>query len=1273
MSGISTRWFLGMAVGGAIALGTNSAVAQIVPDRTLPNNSNVTVNGSTFNITGGTTAGRNLFHSFQQFSVPTGGTASFNNAADIHNIFSRVTGGSVSEINGLIKASGKANLFLINPSGIVFGPSSSLNVGGSFLGTTANAIQFGNFGFFSATNPEVPSPLLTINPSALLFNQIAPSQIQNNSSLSVLDGKSLLLVGGNINMDGGKLNAYGGRVELSGLASPGNVGLNVDGDKLSLGFPNSSTRADISLTNGAGVFVEAGGGGDIAVNSRNLEITSGSALSAGIGQGLGSVDSVAGDITLNATGEIKVVGSGSGVRNLVRSLAVGNGGDINIKTESLAVDGAKIETSTFGQGNAGNLTIAAPEQVSLTNEAFAFTTAESGSVGNAGDLQIQARSVSVTNGSQLKVSTLGRGNSGNLTIDAHNTVEFMNKAFAFSQVQGGGVGNGGEMRISTGSLSVNNSTLSASTIGKGNAGTLRIDARDTVSFTNGGAAFTTVEPGAVGNGNDLRIQARSVLVSNGSFLTANTLGQGNAGNVIIDARDSVQLDNGRVTSRVESPGVGNGGNVTINARDRISLMDGAAIFSGVESQQTAGNGGDISITAGSLSLTNSAQLLASNRGRGNAGNVTINARDSISFDGASVFSSVELPGVGNGGNVTINARDRISFNGSAVFSGVESSEVGNSGDISITAGSLSLTNGAQLYASNRGRGNAGKVTINARDSISFDGASVFSSVESQQTAGNSGDISITTGSLSLTNLAKLYASNHGRGNAGKVTINARDSISFDGASVFSSVESPGVGNGGDISITTGSLFLTNGAQLYASNRGQGGNAGKVTINARNSISFNGGAVFSSVESQQTAGNGGDISITTGSLSLTNLAKLYASNHGRGNAGSVNINARDSISFDGGAVFSSVESLGVGNGGDISITTDSLSLTNGAQLFTTNRGQEGNAGNVTINARDRISFNGASIFSSVESQAVGNDHNTSTTTGSLSLTDGVQMNANNQVQGTAGDIQIRSRSIQLDNQASILARTTSGNGGNITLNSQNFLLLRRNSQISTTAGTAGAGGNGGNITINTPFIVAVKNENSDITANAFSGSGGIVSINATDLFNIAPLSRQDLERLRPNDLDPTKLPTNDITAISQINPSLSGQVTINSLDIDPSRGLITLPTVVEATPKLASSSCAAFNETNGGSQFTITGRGGLPPSPDEPLTSDVVWSDTRLPTTTTQHQHKTHAAKPKPKPIAIVPATGWVFNGNGEVTLISSTHNANSLGTTPATCPAQMSF
>lgn len=282
-------WASWLAMSGAIAWG-NSALAQVMPDNSLGIESSQVTSPSpgAFQIDGGATRGANLFHSFAQFSVPTGGEAYFRNASSIQNIISRVTGGVESNIDGLLRANGTANLFLLNPNGIIFGKDASLNIGGSFVATTANAIQFSGLGIFSASNPKSPA-LLTVNPSALLFNQIAAAPIQNNSvslagldpsglnsfGLRVPDGQSLLLVGGDISIDGGGLNAFGGRVELGGLAGAGTVGLNVDNSSLSLSFPDDVGRPDVSVTNVARLNVRAGNGGSIVINARNLDISGG--------------------------------------------------------------------------------------------------------------------------------------------------------------------------------------------------------------------------------------------------------------------------------------------------------------------------------------------------------------------------------------------------------------------------------------------------------------------------------------------------------------------------------------------------------------------------------------------------------------------------------------------------------------------------------------------------------------------------------------------------------------------------------------------------------------------------------------------------------------------------------------------------------------------------------------------------------------------------------------------------------------------------------------
>jgi filamentous hemagglutinin family protein len=213
---------LASAMLAMIAIATNTpGVAQIVPDSTRPHNSRVTEAGNTFTIEGGTSAGGNLFHSLREFSLTTGSEAFFNNALTINNIITRVTGGQVSHIDGLIRANGGANLFLINPSGIIFGANAQLNIGGAFIGSTADSIRFADGSTFSAKNPQNP-PLLTINvPIGWQFGS-QPANIINQSQpvgLAVQPGQTLALIGGNVNLVAGWLTAPQGRIELGSVGS----------------------------------------------------------------------------------------------------------------------------------------------------------------------------------------------------------------------------------------------------------------------------------------------------------------------------------------------------------------------------------------------------------------------------------------------------------------------------------------------------------------------------------------------------------------------------------------------------------------------------------------------------------------------------------------------------------------------------------------------------------------------------------------------------------------------------------------------------------------------------------------------------------------------------------------------------------------------------------------------------------------------------------------------------------------------------------------------
>ena len=912
------------------------ATAQIVPDDSLGRESSVVVPDNIKGIPserleGGAIRDGNLFHSFGEFNVGEGQGAYFANPALIENIFTRVTGTNVSNLLGTLGVLGNANLFLINPNGVIFGPNASLDLQGSFVVSSAESFVFNNFEF-SASNPQAP-PLLTINiPLGLRFQENpGPISARATSELKVGPRQTLGLLGGEVRLDGTVIESPGTQVELGSLAVPGVVELNED---LSFIFPEGAARGDIFLGNEAAINVRSGGGGSITIKAQNVDVVGGSELLAGISEGLGSPEAQGGDIEINATGRINLADN-SLIDNEVEENAVGNSGNVKIKTGALSVNnGSIIGTTISGEGTAGSVTIEASDAVVLDGVrdldilTGVSSSVEEGAEGNGGVITITTGSLEVKNGAEILSINWGKGNAGTVNINATETVVLDGGNSEFStgiatSLEEGAEGKAGVVTITTGSLEVKNGAIIDSlTLGKGDAGAVNINATETVVLDGENSEFATgvnsdADPGSEGNAGGVTITTGSLEVKNGAVIGAVTFSKGDAGTVNINATETVVLD---------------GGDSEILTGVNSSVAPGAE-----------GNAGGVTITTGSLEVKNGAVIGAVTFSKGDAGTVNINATETVVLDrGDSEFLTVVA---------------------SSVAPGAE----GKAGGVTITTGSLEVKNGAEIEASTFSKGDAGTVNINATETVVLDGGDsefltgVTSSVQ-EGAEGNAGGVRVTTGSMEVKNGAQLLAVTFGKGDAGTVNINTTETVVLDGgdsefSTVVASSVAPGAeGNAGGVTITTGSLEIKNGIITAASAPKSTGDGGDIYIDSTKVTLTDGSAIAVSSKGQ---GNGGNIFLSAGDLFLDRGSEVSAIT-ASGQGGNMTFNIANLFSLRNNSPISTTAG-GTGNGGNINLSTEFFLARDDSDI--TANAFEGNGGNISIATQGIFSFPNSTIDAS----------------------------------------------------------------------------------------------------------------------------------------------------------------------------------------------------------------------------------------------------------------------------------------------------------------------
>ncbi|MBD2338360.1 filamentous hemagglutinin N-terminal domain-containing protein [Calothrix sp. FACHB-156] len=863
--------------------------AQIIPDNNLPSPSLTVTSGNVIEIQGGTQAGSNLFHSFEQFSVNTGNTAFFKNPLVINNIITRVTGSSISQIDGLIRTNGQANLFLINPNGIIFGTNASLNIGGSFLASTANSIKFSDGSIYSAVNPQQQT-LLTINtPLGLQYgvnpgnitvqgpgNQLfvneffATSRENRPVGLEVKAGNTLALVGGDVYLAGGNLTAGQGRVEI-GAVKDSFVTINYNTSGLNLSYEGVNNFADINLNAAASIDVSGDGSGYVQVIGKNINLTDGSAILANTEHDLngGSIKIKAADL-LNVSGFNSDSGFSTIISTDVSPEARGSGGSIDIVAHKLtASDGGQISSTTFGLGTGGTVNIQA-EDIELASGADLgpsgiFASTDSGG-GNAGKIAIATNNLLVTDGAQISTTSwFGEGNAGEIQITAKKA-QFIGTAFG--QYPSGLLastysdGNGGNIFLNTDTLAVKDGAqIQNSAFATGSAGQLEITATNielsgTYSGKIASGLFSNVEQGATGNGGLLKVKTENLSLFDGAAIVAKTAGSGNAGKIEIAAK-------------------------TIEIRGESNNPLPTIIAANVQSQAT-GAGGELNINTDTLYLRNGGQIATSTFGIGNAGVLTIQANDInlsgfISGGSSGLFSNA-VTNSGNGGQLNIST-DKLTIQDGATIAASNFSSrnpnlapgTGLAGDIKIDARLIELFNStaSNIKSSINAttfNGGGGNIQINVKASLAASNNSLITA----DTKGNAngGTIRVNTNLLSLNSGANLSTNSIGLGQAGDIFINANQVRANHGLITATATQS----GGGNISLNNNFLFLQNNSLISSSVTDSTGGGGNLFINSDFIVIHNN----SDIRANAIFGTGGNIQIHTQALFHSQDSEIDAS-------------------------------------------------------------------------------------------------------------------------------------------------------------------------------------------------------------------------------------------------------------------------------------------------------------------------------------------------------------------------------------------------------------
>lgn len=1086
-TGVGPRWLFGVVV---LALGTAAtgmvgaqvgAQAQVVTDGTV--GPAVTLDGPDYAIGAdlGTRAGSNLFHSFERFSVHSGQSATFTGPESVTRVIGRVTGGEASTIDGTLRVGiPSADLYLLNPSGVVMGPNARLDMTGSLHVSTADRLEFEDGAVFPA-DPAAAATLTVAAPAAFGFLESNPAEVRSDGAhLTMQPGETITLSGGAVTLNDTLIEAVSGTIGVTATGGPGQVAVDATAPLPPGPKPVGAVR--MTASSQYATFLEVATSPSGTDPGGNIVVRGGEVVLDGAGLSSNSLTAApGGSVRIDATGDVSLR-NGAAAASL--ATASGGAGLVEIRTPGTVEirDANSFATTlTQGSGPGGQLVV----------ESGALRVADGGRLsagahesGAGGSLIVRTGALQVTGGGTISAAASGGGAGG--TMDIAVTGPVLVSGFGSSVFSSTfGDGNGGALHLSGRDVTIADQasvgSLAAST---GATGPVSVTASGTFTLERGGVLSGST---ADGSGNVVQVRAGALHLREGGGIDLTSRGAGDAGTLTITVDGPMTMDALGTLIVSDSLGRGRGGNIVVNAGN-LTMTDGAIIKSFA---RDVGAAGDITVqTADDITMIGSgdlaAPLIASDSvvgASGPGGTVTLRARN-VDLQRLA-FVSTEASGTGAGGQVDIAARDTF-YAGADVFVSANTLDTAPAGTVTVSADRIVLDPASIIATATWGTGLGGSIALTAGTSVDITGGAVT-------------------------------ADSFGNGDAGSVLVAAPVVNFTEAGALFANTS--GAGRGGTITIQTDRMSVRNGQ--ISSGASASGDAGTVSIVAAESLDLDGATTFVTAETA-ASGAGGTVQIEAGRLTMTDGASVGTEAFGTGRAGNVIITVQGPVTVAGtgeliGVPVNSVissQTLGEGAAGRVAITAENLTLRDGGTLSSASFGA-GAGGNVVIVVADDVIVSSTSGF------------------GTPSL-----INALSSETAPAGNISIRADSLHVLDGGTVATVASEAAGGRVILDLRDALHVARGRV--TTSVASGFGG-GGDVTITNPTAVVLNGGR--IVANAVGGDGGNITI-VTDLFLADPRSVVEASSQLGIDGEITiDAPDVDVSSAVALPSSLAGAGTI----------------------------------------------------------------------------------------------------------------------------------